>query len=120
MYNYEDDKLHGPYRLWSADPYARFSPGTVPKKRVDEIGNYKYSVLDGPFKTGLVNRERHAEGQFTDGKQTGVWRYYNHEDKLVLEETYDEVGELIKVKMRRKFLFFHYYQSEDEFNDAED
>ena len=65
---------------------------------LDEYGTYVNGKLNGQFKTGLYHREAHAEGVFDDGNKIGEWRYFDENDKLVLFEKYNELGELIEQK----------------------
>ncbi|MBC7425690.1 MAG: hypothetical protein H7321_04060 [Bacteroidia bacterium] len=123
---YSNGILNGPYKKYvpvnfnKAQPFDMEHPNGDFHMLLDEYGFYKDGKIDGKFATGLIEREKHVEGQFDDGIKTGIWYYYNKENKVVLEVSYDETGKVMKVKSRRKFLFIPYYHSETEFDEPEE
>lgn len=105
-YNYKDDLLNGPYKIYfggvvemgKVKKNKKFNPKKSKKvyvRALDEYGFYKNGKKDSVFFTGLYNKENHVEGQFKDGMMVGEWKYYNAKGKLVLHEKYNEMGELI-------------------------
>ena len=116
VYNYKNDLLNGPYFKYYSGVIEKgdkmngkenkYDPSKSKKEYVrvlDEYGSYVDGKLDGEFKTGLYNREAHAEGTYSNGIMVGEWKYYNEDDKRVLHEKYNEDGELIyqKPKLQR-------------------
>ncbi len=111
VFNYKNDVLDGPYKKYFSGVIdegdanngkeEKFDPTKSKKKYVralDEIGNYSEGKLDGEFKTGLYNKDNHAEGTYSKGIMVGEWKYYNASGKMVLHEKYNEDGELIYQK----------------------
>lgn len=99
--HYENGVLNG--------PYMKYYTGTqsIGKKKnkykgylygLNETGSYVNGLLDGPFKTGLTNKESRAEGTYSKGKMVGEWKYYNAKGKVVLHEKYNDESELIYQK----------------------
>jgi antitoxin component YwqK of YwqJK toxin-antitoxin module len=121
VFNYKDDVLNGPYKKYFAGSEqvgdkgngrgigtdtSKFDPSksqSVYEYALDEFGTYVDGKLDGEFKTGLYNRQAHAEGTYKMGVMVGEWKYYDEDDKLVLHEKYNDDGELIyqKPKLNR-------------------
>ncbi len=121
IFNYKNDVLNGPFKKYFVGfeqigdknngrgiggDTAKFDPRKnqrVYEYALDEYGTYVNGKLDGEFKTGLYNREAHAEGTYKDGVMVGEWKYYDENDKLVLHEKYNDNGELIyqKPKLNR-------------------
>ncbi len=105
MYNYSEDVLNGPYKKYFKVGEAGSAGGSITALdmyQLDEYGTYVNGRLDGEFKTGLINRDSHAEGFYKDGMMAGEWKYYDANDKLVLHEKYDDNGMLIYQKPRLK------------------
>ena len=94
----QGDKMNG-----KNEKFDRSKSSKVYVRVLDEYGTYVDGKLDGEFKTGLYNREAHAEGTYSMGIMVGEWQYFNEDDKLVLLEKYNEAGELIyqKPKLQR-------------------
>lgn len=117
VFTYKNDILNGPFRKYFSGVVEKgdqmngkeekFDPAKSLKVYVrvlDEYGTYVDGKLDGEFKTGLYNREAHAEGTYSMGVMVGEWKYYDENDKLVLHEKYNDDGELIyqKPKIRKQ------------------
>ncbi len=112
VYNFMNDIKEGAYKKYVANNMNIRKKGLFVKKKkriykgyvkgLDETGFYINGVLDGEFKTGLTNKEYHAEGFYTMGKITGEWKYFDIKGKVVLHEKYDETGELIYQKPKLK------------------
>ncbi len=111
FYNYLDDILNGPYRIYKTNKITtEIAPDAKGHKRytseyehvLDQYGSYHMGKLDGSFKAGLYERENHVEGHYKDGVMVGEWFYYNAEDKLVLYELYNDQGQLLKQKPKVK------------------
>ncbi len=111
VYNYKDDKLNGPYRIYFSGivekgdlkngKKKKYDPSKSNKQYVralDEYGFYIDGLKDSVFVTGLYRKENHVEGHFSKGVMVGEWKYYNAKGKMVLHEKYNELGELIYQK----------------------
>lgn len=111
---YENDVLNGPFRIYATENIVTPNPNNdnfeKGKKQysssyyheLDEYGTYVNGQLDGVFKSGLYHREKHVEGNYSNGIPVGEWKYYNARGKVVLYELYNEDGELIKQKPKLK------------------
>ncbi len=111
MYNYKEDKLHGPYKIYFSgivekgdlnngkkSQYDRRKSNKMYVRALDEYGFFKNGLKDSVFVTGLYRKENHVEGYFSNGMMVGEWKYYNAKGKMVLHEKYNEDGELIYQK----------------------
>lgn len=111
VYNYKNDLLNGPYKIYysgvidNGDPKNGKKKQYDPKKSdkqyvraLDEYGFYADGKKDSVFVTGLYNKANHVEGHFSKGVMVGEWKYYNEKGKLVLHEKYNDQGELIYQK----------------------
>tara|TARA_Y100000590_G_scaffold61420_1_gene65605 strand:+ start:116 stop:400 length:285 start_codon:yes stop_codon:yes gene_type:complete len=58
------------------------------KGAVREIKNYKNDQLDGKVVSFWSNGKIQAEGCYSDGRRLGVWKSYNKNGEVIIEEKY--------------------------------
>lgn len=75
---YKNNRLHGPY--WSIDP----------NDSIERITHYEEGLCQGAYKM-IKHEQIFTDGQFKDGKRTGVWKYYES-GKLLFKGTYSGEG----------------------------
>jgi len=51
---------------------------------------YRNGLLDGPTKTYYSSQALKEEGQYTKGEKSGIWKTYNEDGDVILEEAYGE------------------------------
>ncbi len=100
VYNYKNDKFNGSFRKYAEnfkiEDKTIFKSNPTYKLILDEYGFYIDGKLDGIFKAGLYNKEKHVEGTYKNGQRIGEWKYYNKEDKIILIEKYNDDGTLLE------------------------
>jgi hypothetical protein len=65
---------------------------------LESQGNYVDGLRDGEWKHGMVSHYQQREGTYENGEMVGTWMFYDAQGNPLLQQTYDEKGELLKEK----------------------
>jgi antitoxin component YwqK of YwqJK toxin-antitoxin module len=92
---YKEGKLHGRYLD------VREVPNETTKRtelKIETEGSYEEGLMEGQWRHGWVSHYQQREGHYVAGEMVGTWMFYDSEGNPLVQQTYDEKGELLKEK----------------------
>ena len=97
--NFDDSVKHGYFatflEVW--DPVVKRNI-----LQIETAGNYVHGSPDGYWRYGQVSNKFRREGVYDLGVKIGEWKYFDDMGDLMLVQTYDQDGNLLKQKFHKR------------------
>lgn len=92
---YAYNKPSGVYR-------AYYKEKVWDKIQLEADGLYSAGEKEGFWRTGLATNYQHSEGNYEHNTMVGKWLHYDKYGYLLITQTFDDNGDLIKQKFHKK------------------
>jgi hypothetical protein len=68
------------------------------KLKVESEGMFEEGVRQGPWVHGQVSHYQQRSGSYLDGEMVGRWIFMDNNGEPLVEQVYDDKGEVLKEK----------------------
>ena len=106
--NYKYNKLEGAYIEYyqktkpEIDPVTGLIASYDTKHGREVVGNYTDNQKNGYWYYGLVSNYQHREGNYEGDVMVGHWLFYDLKGRILMEQDYDDDGNIIKEKLYKR------------------